>query len=155
MELIWEEVVENQAWTSHKKWSPCPVSSSDPARFTKLMTSLYIPSGLEGHSSNFRVGKMCHVSRGFAFACVHFTPHTSCIFVSSALVSRPSFGRRHAFAKSRNLLSHPLPISMPFRRIANHSTSDTILQHDSPIRSSQHSNPSPNTMSFHALQSSM
>ena len=36
MELFWEEVVENQAWTSHKKWSPCPVSSSDPARFTKL-----------------------------------------------------------------------------------------------------------------------
>eukprot|EP01083_Nonionella_stella_P214903 773935_1 len=34
MELAWEEVVENDAWTTSKGWRPCPVSSSDPARFT-------------------------------------------------------------------------------------------------------------------------
>eukprot|EP01084_Bolivina_argentea_P007208 13556_1 len=34
MELIWEEVVENNACTTNKGWRPCPVSSSDPTRFT-------------------------------------------------------------------------------------------------------------------------
>eukprot|EP01084_Bolivina_argentea_P007209 13557_1 len=34
MELVWEEVVQNAAWTTSKGWRPCPTSLSDPPQFT-------------------------------------------------------------------------------------------------------------------------